>query len=92
MLRYNALRGPRLRRHRRFLRDVQRRGALYVRAEHEFRMAERLHREGLLTACVSKLDWISLNRNRPFRELAVFATEAVARRHYDQILPRLSRH
>ncbi len=87
MTRYHDLRGPRRRRHRRLLRDVQRSPhGVYIRHESEFRMAERLHRAGLVTACVSKFDW--LGGCRPYRELAVFAVEAEALRHYDRLLPR----
>lgn len=60
---------------------------LYVRTEPEFRMAERLHRAGLVTACVSKFAFFDRGR-RPYRELAVFAVEADARRQYDRVLPR----
>jgi hypothetical protein len=60
---------------------------VYLRREAEFRMAKRLHRAGLATACVSKWNWSGEGR-RPFRELALFLSEADARRQYRQILPR----
>ena len=92
MIRYPDLDGRRRRRHRRILRLVMARGVIYVRSEHEFRMVERLHRAGLVTACVSKLSWLVdprlARRLRPFRELAVFALESEARRRYPNALRR----
>ena len=87
---YGSLRGRRLRTHRRLLRRIASRPmhVIYVRSNAEFRMAERLHRAHLLTACVSKWNWIGPPNGRPFRELALFASENDARRQYEQILPR----
>jgi hypothetical protein len=80
-MRYEDLRGPRRRRHNRLLRRVIARGVTHVRAGFEFRMAQRLHDAGLVTACASKWNWIGTGR-RPFRELALFALESEARRMY----------
>lgn len=90
MKRYGALRGRRLRDHRRLLRRIaaQPQRVIYVRASAEFRMAERLHHAHLLTACVSKWDWFDRLDGRPYRELALFLSETDARRRYGQILPR----
>lgn len=94
MIKYGALRGARLRRHRRLLLRVQRGhfglgGPIYVRAEAEFRMAERLHRAGLITAAVSRHNWFGFgNPRRPYRELALFARDAEARRQYPCIMER----
>lgn len=87
---YGSLRGQRLRAHRRLLRRIASRPmhVIYVRSNAEFRMAERLHRAHLLTACISKWNWIGPPNGRPFRELALFASETAARRQYGQILPR----
>lgn len=87
MTKYYNLKGPQRRRHRRLLRKIQGKRVLYARAEVEFRMIERLHQAGLVTACISKWNWMDTGK-RPFRELAVFATEAAARQHYDHQLPR----
>lgn len=87
MRRYRELDGRRRRRHLRLLREVLRRGVIYVRRESEFRMVERLHHAGLVTACTSKWNLFGLSR-RPFRELAVFSSETEARRRYDTILVR----
>jgi hypothetical protein len=86
--RYHDLRGRRRRRHDRLLRRVAARGVTYVRAGFEFRMAQRLHDAGLVTACASKWNWTGAGR-RPFRELALFALESEARRLYpDSVLER----
>jgi len=91
MKRYYDLRGQSSRRHRRFLAQVKRCGVVYICTEPEFRMAERLHRVGLVTACVSRENWIGpLSNSRPFRELAVYASEVEALRRYCQALPRKS--
>lgn len=85
-----SLRGQRLRAHQRMLRRIASRPmhVIYVRSDTEFRMAERLHRAHLLTACISKWNWLGPPNGRPFRELALFASEPDARRQYGQILPR----
>lgn len=88
MIKYHALRGPRRRRHQRLLRHVRAAGEIYVCAEHTFRMIERLHRAGLVTACVSKRNLFGPFTGRPFRELAVFPTEAAALERYSRILSR----
>lgn len=87
---YGSLRGKRLRAHRRLLRRIADRPerVIYVRREAEFRMAEGLHRAHLLTACISKWNWLESPNGRTFRELALFASEDKARHQYDQILPR----
>jgi len=87
-MRYHDLRGRRLRRHRRFLAKVRRRGVVYIRTEPEFRMAARLHYVGLVTACISKVNWIGPFNGRPFRELAVYMSEVEALKHYHYILQR----
>lgn len=87
MMRYGALRGYRLRRHRRLIARVAERGRIWVTHEPEFRMVERMHRAGVVAAAVSKWRMFGPGR-RPFRELAVFATEAAARTSYRRILPR----
>lgn len=87
MIQYYDLRGRRRRRHHQLLAEV-RRNVMYVRSEHEFRIVQRLHRVGLVTACVSKANLFGPYTGRPFRKLAVFATETEARRRYDRILPR----
>lgn len=91
MIRYHDLRGQSRRRHRRLLAAVLRRRVMYVRREHEFRMAERLHRAGLVVACISKANLFGPFTGRPFRELAVFATEAEATQQYRRMLPRKTR-
>lgn len=53
---------------------VLRRGVLYVRREHEFRMIERIHRVRLVTACVSRRNLFEPHTGRPLRELAVFSS------------------
>jgi hypothetical protein len=88
MMHYHDLRGRRLRRHRRFLAKVQRREVVYIRTEPEFRMAARLHYVGLVTACVSKENWIGPFNGHPFRELAVYTSEVEALKHYYRTLPR----
>jgi hypothetical protein len=88
MMHYHDLRGRRLRRHRRFLTQVKRRGVVYIRTEPEFRMASRLHHIGMVTACVSKWNWIGPFNGRPFRELAVYTSEAEALKYYYRTLPR----
>lgn len=77
----SSLNGRQRRRHRRFLRHIVARGAVWVSSEPEFRMAERLHSAGLVTAAASKKNWLGKGR-RPFRELAVFASEDAARKMY----------
>lgn len=86
----SKLNGRQRRRHRRFLRRITARGAVYVRREFEFRMAERLHRAGLATAAASKANLFGAYTGRPFRELAVFAREDEARRMYPWTV--MSRH
>ena len=92
MTRLGDLRGAQLRRHRRLLARIyahpQR--VAYVRHEHEFRMAQRLHEAGLLVACVSRLSLFG--GRRPFRELALFLNEADALRQYRCIMPGHGRH
>lgn len=75
------------RRNFRLLRQVQKQSPVFVSRKSEFRMAERLHRAGMLTACVSKIDLLGTGR-RSFRELALFATEEQALRQYKKTLPR----
>lgn len=77
------------RRHWRLLRRVRAEGWIYIRNWHEFRIVERLHHAGLVTACVSK--GLFSSGPYPFRELAVFADEAEARRQYPSPLPRRPR-
>ena len=48
------------------------------------------HRAKLLTACISKWNWLKPESGRSFQELALFSSEAEARRQYRQILPRNS--
>lgn len=84
---YHRLDGRRRRRHLRLLRQVIARRAIWVRWEHQFRMVERLHKAGLVVACVSKFNFLGEGR-RPFRELAVFADEREARKHYSRFMPR----
>lgn len=90
MKKYGGLRGTALRQHRKMLRRVQQQGSLYIDFEHLFRILERLHRAGLVTCCVAKWNWLERS-GRPFRELAVYAEEREARRHYAKILPRHGR-
>ena len=87
---YGSLRGRRLRTHQRLLRRIASRPmrVIYVRSNVEFRMAERLHRAHLLTACISKWNWLGPPNGRPFRELTLFKSEADARQQYGRILPR----
>lgn len=80
------LRGGARRRCMKLLRRVRTRGCVWVRCESQYRDAERLHRVGLVTAVVSKWSWG--NGSRPFRELALYPTEADARKMYRTILPR----
>ncbi len=88
-IKYGAIRGTRLRRHRRMLRRVLERGEIYLRREYEFRMAERLHCAGLVTAVASKANWLGVGR-RAFRELTLFSSAAEARRRYPCcVMPRL---
>ena len=70
----------------RLLAQVQATGCVFVREQHEFRDADRLHRTGMLTAVVAKWSWAG--GKRPFRELALFASEPEARKRYRRILPR----
>lgn len=95
MIKYANLEGRGRRRHARLVRSVIARGVIYVRSEHEFRMVERLHKAGMVTACISKTSWLAATRSgrrpRPFRELAVFALESDARMRYARILPRGAR-
>jgi len=90
MMSFGALRGGRLRAHLRMLRRIASRPlqVIYVRSSAEFRMAERLHHAHLLTACISKWNWLGPPNGRPFRELALFKSETSARQQYGQILPR----
>jgi len=77
MMRYHDLRGIRRRRHARFLRRVRLHGELYVRSETEFRMAERLHRARIITALVSKWNWIGRPTGRPFREIVLIEGDRI---------------
>lgn len=69
----NQLTGKQRRRHLRFVRLVITRDQNYrgtwVRGEASFRMVERLHKAGLITAYISKWAWGG--GSRPFRELSV---------------------
>ncbi len=76
------------RRHRRMLAEVRKRGVVYVRGEMQFKIAEQLHKAGLCTACVSKFNLFDDENPRPFRELAVYASETEALKHYRETLPR----
>ena len=49
-------------------------GCTFVRGEGSFRIIERLHRAGLLAACITKANWFGKGR-RPFRELVVYEHE-----------------
>ena len=69
------------------LRRVRARGCVWVRRECEYRDAERLHHVGLITAVVSKYNHLGVG-SRPFRELALYPTEADALKMYRTILPR----
>lgn len=84
---YGDLHGRSLRAHRRLLRRVQYCGPVYVDSEPEFRMAERLHRAGLITAAVDRFNLLGRSR-RTFKRLALFASETEARERYGIIMPR----
>ena len=87
---YN-LKGDARRRCMRILREIRaHHGCLFVRGESAFRDAQRLHRVGLITACVSKHN-LWRPGPRPFRELALFLDESEARKRYRTILPRSGR-
>jgi hypothetical protein len=62
------LNGRSRRRHRKLLKLVLTNGFVYVRGEPLFRAALRLHREGLISAHISKWNLIGAGR-RWFREL-----------------------
>lgn len=56
--------------HLRFLKKVLSRNTVYVRGETSFRIVERLHKAGLVSAFVSKWNMF-FNGTRLFRELEV---------------------
>ena len=86
------LKGPARRRCMKLARLVRTQGVVYLRRDHEFRDAFRLHLAGLVTAAVSKFDlmgyWERHGKSWAFKELALFPTEAEALKRYETILPR----
>lgn len=93
MVRMGDLRGQSLRRHRRLVRRVaeeyrQHQNPTYLTRWYEFRMAERLHRAGLIACCVSRHSWAGTAY--PFREIAAFPsmTTAMQSQYGHLVLPR----
>jgi hypothetical protein len=60
---------------------------IFVRGEASFRIIERLHRAGLVTACMTKHNLFGKGR-RPFREIVVYASEKDVWQGHLPILPR----
>lgn len=90
MKKLDQLTGRRRRRHRRLLRAIKA-GPLFLRHEHAFRMAERLHRAGLIVCVASRVNWrhgqtSRIHKHRVYRELACFASKAEALRRYPHFL------
>jgi hypothetical protein len=92
MKRLDELTGKQLRRHRRLLRRVQRADwAVYVCHEHEFRLAERLHRAGLIACAPSRPNWdhgqrSRIGKRRSYRELACFRSVAEALQRFPRVM------
>lgn len=89
MIKFSQLSGRARRKHLAFVRCIAKRSANYrstsVNSESEFRIAERLHRAGLITAQPSKSNWMGRG-SRPFRELELSLTG-----HENPQLPTLPR-
>ncbi len=87
-----ALTGKQRRRHLRLMRRVQRTdGAVYVYHEHEFRVAERLHRAGLIACAPSRPNWdhgrrSRIGKRRSYRELACFASVDEALQRFPRVM------
>ena len=90
---FGRLKGAARRRCHKLLARVREKGVVFVSREHEYRDAERLHQTGLVIACVSKKNLIGRPTGRPFKELALHATEDLAKRgdYARTMLPRPSR-
>lgn len=91
MKRLSALRGKQRRRCMRMFWKVMASGLEYVRRDHEFRNARRLHDAGLVTVVGSKVRMFG-DSPWAFRELGIFAEDAEARRMYPRtVMPRRKR-